>query len=82
LQYRKEVHCCGSKWLKVEEEKQNLINANSIQKPFSGPVTKNYKRKFLRRKTGVPVMCETIKYKAWELATSHNVQHHFMASRL
>jgi len=27
----------------------------------------------------VPVMCETIKYKAWELATSHNM-HHFMAS--
>jgi hypothetical protein len=39
-------------------------------------------KKFLRRKIGVPVMCETIKYKAWELATSHNVQHHFMASRL
>jgi len=63
----------------VEEEKQNLINANSTQKPFSGPVTKNYKRKLLRRKTGVSVTCETIKYKAWKLATSHNTQHHFKA---
>jgi ribosomal protein L36 len=59
-------------WKEMIEHGRRKTESNKFKlhpKTCSGPVTKNYKRKFLRRKNGVPVMCETIEYKAREHAT-------------
>jgi hypothetical protein len=34
----------------------------------------------LKRKIGLPVMCETVKYKTWELGETHITWHYFSAS--
>jgi hypothetical protein len=70
------------------EQKQKLRNAKCIQKSFQGPKHGGFQElekkvvEFvcLKRKTGVPITRETIKYKARELCKSHITQHHFKAS--
>jgi hypothetical protein len=34
----------------------------------------------LKRKIGLPVACETVKYKTWEFAETHITWHYFNAS--
>ena len=56
---------------KCELHPKNLTVASSIG------ISKNQNRKLLscalEENTGVPITCETIKYKAWKLVESHNI---------
>jgi hypothetical protein len=72
----------------VAGTKQKLLKAKCIRKFFRGPKHGRFQElenevvEFVRskRKTGVPITRETIKYKARELCKSPITQHHFKAS--
>jgi replicative superfamily II helicase len=71
-----------------QEQKQKLRNTKCIRKSFRGPKHGRFQElekevvEFVRmkRKIGVSITRERIKYKARELCKSHIMQHHFKAS--
>jgi hypothetical protein len=71
----------------VKQRKEEIVNTNSTQKSLSG-LKLDYFQELewetvefvhLKRNSGMPVTYEAIKYKAWELAESHNIKQRYFS---